>query len=313
MARRSTSASKARSGIESAASPAAVIAGSVDSSTSRCSGSIVRPRAAMTARASVFSSCRTLPGQGRSRDGERAPRRDSESSPAVRPLDALQDVFDQRLDIFGAVAERRDDDSGDVQAVIEILAESAGGDLFGQVAVRRRDDAGIGVQGLSPADALELALLDDAEDLDLGRQRQLADLVEKNRASGGAFEPAGLLAVGAGECAALVAEELALDQPLGKRPAVDADERAGLRDRNGDGARLPPAPCRCRFRPGSRPGHRSRRPVRSSCRPRASRRSGRSAQARVGMRLDDSLVDPSLLRARSDLTSRARRAASEHA
>ena len=41
--------------------------GRVDSSASRCSGNIVRPCAAMTARASVFSSCRTLPGQGRCR------------------------------------------------------------------------------------------------------------------------------------------------------------------------------------------------------------------------------------------------------
>ena len=87
--------------------------------------------------------------------------------------------------------------------------------------------ARVGAQGLGPADALELALLNDAEDLDLGRQRQLADLVEKDRAAGRALEPAGLLAVGAGEGAALVAEELALDEPLGECPAVDPDERAG--------------------------------------------------------------------------------------
>ena len=44
---------------------------------------------------------------------------------------------------------------------------------------------------------------------------------------GGTLEPAGLLAVGAGEGAALVAEELALDQALGQCPAIDPDERAG--------------------------------------------------------------------------------------
>ena len=37
----------------------------------------------------------------------------------------------------------------------------------------------------------------------------------------------GLLAVGSGEGAPLVAEQLALDQALGQRPAVDPDEGAG--------------------------------------------------------------------------------------
>ena len=74
---------------------------------------------------------------------------------------------------------------------------------------------------LGPADALELVLLQDAEDLGLRRQGQLADLVEEDRAPGGALEPAGLLAVGAGERAPLVAEQLALDQALGQGAAVD--------------------------------------------------------------------------------------------
>ena len=142
------------------------------------------------------------------------------------PLHALQDVFDKRFDVFGAVAERRDHDAGDVQAVIEILAEPAGGNFLRKVTVRGRDDARIGVQGLSPPQAFELVLLNDTQDLDLGRQRQLADFIEKNSAFGGAFETTGLLALGASECATLVAEELALDESLGKSPAVDADEWA---------------------------------------------------------------------------------------
>ena len=79
---------------------------------------------------------------------------------------------------------------------------------------------------LGPADALEFPLLEDAEQLGLRRSGQLADLVEEDRAAGGALEPAGPLAVGAGEGASLVAEELALDQALGQRAAVDPDERA---------------------------------------------------------------------------------------
>ena len=95
--------------------------------------------------------------------------RERELAPAVPPLHAPEDVLGQGRDVLGAVAERRDDDPGDVQAVVQVLAEPAGGHLLGQVAVRGRDHAGIGAERLGPADALELALLEDAEDLGLGR------------------------------------------------------------------------------------------------------------------------------------------------
>ncbi len=111
------------------------------SSASRCSGRIVRPRAAITARARAFSSCRTLPGQGRSWIVSEGLGGERKLAPAVPPFHALQDVLGQGRDVLGAVAKRRDDDPGDVEAVEQVFAESAGGDFFGQVAVRGRDDA----------------------------------------------------------------------------------------------------------------------------------------------------------------------------
>jgi glutamyl-tRNA reductase len=48
--------------------------------------------------------------------------------------------------------------------------------------------------------------------------RHLADLVEEQRAAVGGLEEADLLAIGAGERAALVAEQLALEQGLGQAP-----------------------------------------------------------------------------------------------
>ncbi len=224
---------------------------------------MVRPRAAITARARAFSSCRTLPGQGRSWMVSEGLGGERELAPAVPPLHATEDVLGQWRDVLGAVAERRDDDPGDVEAVVQVLAEPAGGDLLGQVAVGGRDDAGVGAEGLGPADALELPLLEDAEDLGLGRLRQLAHLVEEDRAASGTLEPAGLLAIGAGEGAALVAEELALDQALGQGPAIDPDEGTGGAVRVAVQARRRPAPCRCHSRRRSGRRHRSRRPGRS--------------------------------------------------
>ena len=58
------------------------------------------------------------------------------------------------------------------------------------------------------AHALDLALLERAEELGLRRERQLADLVEEERSAVRALEPALPLRRSAGEVAALVTEQL---------------------------------------------------------------------------------------------------------
>src|SRR5262249_5208985 len=75
-----------------------------------------------------------------------------------------------------------------------------------------------------PAHALAL---ERAEQVRLQRERQLADLVEEQRASVRALERADVLLLGAGERAALVAEQLARDERWRERAAVDRDERLG--------------------------------------------------------------------------------------
>ena len=73
---------------------------------------------------------------------------------------------------------------------------------------------------------MEGALLEDAQELALRGRRELADLVEKDRAGIAELELAQPAARGAGERSALVAEELALEKRLGNGGAVDGDERA---------------------------------------------------------------------------------------
>ena len=68
-------------------------------------------------------------------------------------------------------------------------------------------------------------ILQDAQQLDLRARRHLADLVEKQRAALGLLEQAALARFGAGECAALVAEQLAFQQIVRQRAAVDRNER----------------------------------------------------------------------------------------
>ena len=78
---------------------------------------------------------------------------------------------------------------------------------------------------VEPADAQHLALLEHAQELDLGRQCHLADFVEEHRAALGGLEQTRLRDDRAGERTTLVAEQLALEERLGQRGAVEAQER----------------------------------------------------------------------------------------
>ena len=68
------------------------------------------------------------------------------------------------------------------------------------------DGREIYVAWLRFADALEFAVLEDAQQLRLQLEWQFADFVEEQRAIGRVFEVAGLVADRAGECAFYVAK-----------------------------------------------------------------------------------------------------------
>src|SRR6185369_16500066 len=91
--------------------------------------------------------------------------------------------------------------------------------------VRRRDYADVDAERLGRADALDLAILEHAEQLHLDAERQLADLVQEDRAAVRRLEEPLAITVGARERAANVAEELALEERRRERRTVADDER----------------------------------------------------------------------------------------
>src|SRR5262249_28988153 len=129
--------------------------------------------------------------------------------------------------VLFALAQRRQPDGEDVQAIEEILTELARRHGLLRHAVGRRDHPHVDLDlVLAAADSPEAPLLEDTEQLGLSRAVHLGDLAEEQVAAVGELETAGPSLGGAGESAALVAEQLALDQRLGDRRAVDRDERA---------------------------------------------------------------------------------------
>ena len=124
-------------------------------------------------------------------------------------------MIDQRGNVFAALAQRRDLDVENIQAVVKIRAKFPLLDQLLQVLVGRRDDAEIDLDGLIAAHAHNLALLQNTQQVGLRLQADVADLVEKNRAALGDFELALLAILRAGERAFLMPEEFALQQRLG--------------------------------------------------------------------------------------------------
>ena len=137
-----------------------------------------------------------------------------------------EEVLGEQRDVVTALAQRRQVERDDVQAVVEIAAEVSGANLLVEVAVRRRDDARVDRNRLGRADGNHFALLQHAEQLDLRRRRRLADFVEEERALRRRAEEAELVADRAGERSLHVTEQLALEQALGQRAAVDREERS---------------------------------------------------------------------------------------
>ena len=108
-------------------------------------------------------------------------------------------------------------------------ARNRPGRLVFEAAVGRGDDPRVDAARQVLADPPDLAVLEHAQQLGLGARRQLADLVEEQRAAVRLLEQPGALGDRAGERAAGVAEQLRLDQLVGERRAVEGAEPARWR------------------------------------------------------------------------------------
>ena len=128
-------------------------------------------------------------------------------------------------DVFAALAQRRQRDHDDTQAVEKIFAELLFLHRRFQVAMRGGDDAHVHRDRFLAAQALEASFLQHAQQFHLRARGQVADFIEEDRAAVGLLEAADAARVRAGERAAFVAEEFALQQRLGDGGAVDGDER----------------------------------------------------------------------------------------
>ena len=148
-------------------------------------------------------------------------------------------MLSEQRHVLHPLAKWRNREPDDVEPEVQVLAERAGIDLRLEVTICRGDEPHVDA-GMAPvgADALNFSGLQEAEQHHLHARAHLAHFVQKHRSVGGHLEEARLVAVGAGERAAHVAEQLGLEQGVGQAGAVERDQaRRGPRTAVVDQAR----------------------------------------------------------------------------
>ncbi len=136
-----------------------------------------------------------------------------------------EELRDEHRNVLLALAQGRQHHLQHREAMVEIFAEALLRHLLAQLAVRRGDDAHVDLAIAAGAERLDLLAIDRAQKARLQVERQLADLVDEQRAPVRLHEGAVARRVRAGEGAARVTEQLALDERRRHCRAVEHDER----------------------------------------------------------------------------------------
>ena len=126
-----------------------------------------------------------------------------------------QEVQGENRNIFAALPQRGQMDFNRVQPEQQIFAKLAGLASSLKIGIGGGDKANINSLGARRSHAFDLSRLQHAQQLGLLAHRHVADLVEKNRAAVGQFEPANAVGAGIREGALHVAEQFTFKNTFG--------------------------------------------------------------------------------------------------
>ncbi len=134
------------------------------------------------------------------------------------------EMIDEQRNIVAALAQRRQPQGYQINAVVEVLAECAIGYHLFEPRIGGTNNAHIGVARPAVAERFERALLKHTQQLHLRRLVQIANLVEENRAALGSLKAPFAGSNGAGERPFRVAEHLALEKRARNAAEIDRHE-----------------------------------------------------------------------------------------
>ena len=135
--------------------------------------------------------------------------------------DFPEKVMGQSRHIAQARAQRRQMDGDHMETVVQVLAKAALADPLREVGISGGHHAHVHPYVLGTAQPLELALLQDAQQLGLQLQRHISDFVQKQGAAVGLLKASDTLVEGAGESPPHMSKQLGFQQILGERAAAN--------------------------------------------------------------------------------------------
>src|SRR5579864_3236394 len=95
----------------------------------------------------------------------------------------MYEVLGKQRDVFAAFPQCRQANFDDIQAVIQILAESSLLDFPQQILIGGCDHAHLDFDFLTSSHTIESSLLQDPQQIRLKLGRDVANLIEENRAA----------------------------------------------------------------------------------------------------------------------------------
>ena len=151
-------------------------------------------------RSTTFFSSRTLPGHAYATNCCMISFDRRGGSTCCCSLKEFKKCIVSGCDVVAPLAQRRNFQVDDVQAIVEIRPKRTGLDLFRQTPVGRRNDANVErAVRREAAHGLNLAGLEEAQQQRLHAHRHFTDFVEKHRAAIRRLEQARLVSIRAGE------------------------------------------------------------------------------------------------------------------
>src|SRR5229473_4507593 len=136
-------------------------------------------------------------------------------------------MVDEEGQVIPSIPQRRQVNREDAQSIKEVFAKSTFFDQLGEVLIAGCQKPNVRMDRFIASQPLKSFFLNQAQHFALGEGREGGHFVQKKRAARALLELPDTLAVGAGEGAALVAEELAFQQLLGNGRAIERPERPG--------------------------------------------------------------------------------------
>ena len=136
----------------------------------------------------------------------------------------MNEVLHQQRYVLASVPQRREQNGDDVQPVKQILPEPPVADQLRQIGVGGRNNPDVDLDRAGVPQSLQLALLQDPQELGLQAAAHRSDLVKKERAQVGGFELPLACGDGASKGAARMPEELCFEERFRHRAAVQGDK-----------------------------------------------------------------------------------------